>query len=200
MAIVKTISQFKSQLSGGGARNNLFEVSLGAVDKVPGVTNWPGDKFKFLCKAAALPASIINPIDVPFRGRTLKVAGDRTIEPWTITVINDEKFDIRTALEQWVNAMSKLENNTGITDPSSYMRDATVTQLGRGITANSTALGSPNVVQLRTYTFKDIFPTNVAPIDLSYDTENAIEEYTVEFQVNYWEAGGSNSDTDIRIT
>ena len=85
-----------------------------------------------MCKAAQLPASNIASIDVPFRGRTLKVAGDRTIENWTITIINDEDFNLRTRFEVWMNGIAKLDDNTGATLPDSYMVDAYVYQLGRG--------------------------------------------------------------------
>ena len=94
----KTISQFKSQLIGGGARPNLFEVELTTL---PTGIAWPADNFRYMCKAAQLPASTLTQIDVPFRGRQLKIAGTRTYANWTITVINDIDFDIRTAFERW---------------------------------------------------------------------------------------------------
>ena len=106
MSTLRTISNFKSRLVGGGARPNLFEVDIPNLPVAAGSAEWPAETFKFLCKAANLPASNVNPIDVPFRGRILKVAGDRTIDPWTITVINDEDFRIRTALELWMNGIS----------------------------------------------------------------------------------------------
>ena len=121
---IKSISDFKGQLVGGGARPNLFEVQLA---NIPGVTNWQGDTataFTYLCKAAQLPASTIANVDVPFRGRIFKVAGDRTIENWSITVINDEDFKIRNAFEEWMQLIAKLDNNLGATNPSSYMVDA----------------------------------------------------------------------------
>jgi hypothetical protein len=177
----KTISQFKSALIGGGARPNLFEVELA---KLPdGIQGWDSDNFRYMCKAAALPASNIASIDVPFRGRIFKVAGDRTFDTWTITVINDEGFRLRSAFESWMEKISKLDNNLGATDPSAYMVDATVYQLGRGSTASSKDnTGSSNAV-LATYIFESIFPTNISAIDLSYDSSDTIEEFTVEFQV-----------------
>jgi hypothetical protein len=177
----KTISQFKSALIGGGARPNLFEVELA---KLPdGITGWDADNFRYMCKAAALPASNIASIDVPFRGRIFKVAGDRTFDVWTVTIINDEGFRLRTAFEDWMEKISKLSNNLGATDPSAYMVDATVYQLGRGSVASSKDnTGTSNAV-LSTYTFESIFPTNVSAIDLSYDSSDTIEEFTVEFQV-----------------
>ena len=114
---IKSISDFKGQLVGGGARPNLFEVQLA---NIPGVANWQGDTataFTYLCKAAALPASTIANVDVPFRGRIFKVAGDRTIENWSITVINDEDFKIRNAMEEWMQLIAKLDNNLGATNP-----------------------------------------------------------------------------------
>ena len=188
----KTISQFKSQLIGGGARPNLFEVELTTL---PTGIAWPADNFRYMCKAAQLPASVIANIDIPFRGRIFKVAGDRTIEPWSITIINDEDFRIRKAMEEWVDFIAKLENNLGATDPSAYMVNAKVFQLGRGSTPSSqTNAGDRNAV-LREYEFIDIFPTNVSSIDLSYDSSDTIEEFVVDFQVQsfaFVDAGGPN--------
>lgn len=179
----KTISDFKSALVGGGARPNLFEVEL---SKLPdGINGWDSDSFRYMCKAAQLPGSNIASIDVPFRGRIFKVAGDRTFDAWTVTIINDEGFKLRNAFEDWMEKISKLSNNIGATDPSAYMVDATVYQLGRsGGTSpnNKDNTGTVNAV-LATYTFESIFPTNVSPIDLSYDSSDTIEEFTVEFQV-----------------
>ena len=175
------LADFKSKLIGGGARPNLFEVELTTLPA--SVSGWDADTFKFMCKAANMPAQNIASIDVPFRGRTFKVAGDRTIDPWTITVINDEDFRLRRAFEEWSEQIAKLDNNLGTTDPGAYMVNAKVYQLGRGSTASSKDnAGSSNAV-LAEYQFVDIFPTNVSQIDLSYDSTDTIEEFTVEFQV-----------------
>lgn len=188
----KTISQFKSALIGGGARPNLFEVELPSF---PDGISWDSDNFRFMCKAAALPAQNIASIDVPFRGRIFKVAGDRTIDTWTVTIINDEGFILRNAFEQWAELIARLDNNLGATDPNAYMRNAKVYQLGRGSSASSTTnAGTANAV-LKEYEFIDIFPTNVSQIDLSYDSSDTIEEFTVEFQVQSFSlvgAGGVN--------
>ena len=184
----KTISQFKSQLIGGGARPNLFEVELTTL---PAGIAWPADNFRYMCKAAQLPASVIANIDIPFRGRIFKVAGDRTIEPWSITIINDEDFRIRKAMEEWVDLIAKLENNLGATDPSAYMVNAKVFQLGRGSQVASTDnSGDANVV-LKEYEFIDIFPISVGSIDVSYDSSDTIEEYTVEFAVQSYRVNGA---------
>ena len=188
----KTISQFKSALLGGGARPNLFEVELTTL---PGGIQWNADNFRFMCKAANLPASNIANIDVPFRGRIFKVAGDRTIDTWTVTVINDEGFTLRDAFEQWMDQIAKLDTNLGATLPESYMTDATVFQLRRGSSKSSTDnTGSTNSV-LAEYDFIDIFPTEISAIDLSYDSSDTIEEFTVTFQVQTYtlnKAGGAN--------
>ena len=155
----KTISQFKSGLAGGGARPNLFEVELTTF---PAGIPWDANNFRFMCKAAALPAQNVASIDVPFRGRIFKVAGDRTIDVWTVTVINDENFALRNSFEQWSELIARVDNNLGATDPSAYMTNATVYQLGRGSTPNSrTSEGTANSV-LKQYTFQDIFPTAVS--------------------------------------
>ena len=178
----KNISQFKSKLIGGGARPNLFEVELTTLPPNV-VSDWDADIFQFMCKAAALPAQNIANIDIPFRGRIFKVAGDRTIDTWTITVINDEDFRFRNAFENWTQQIANLDDNIGTTDPSAYMVNAKVYQLGRGSEKSSQNNGGTENVVLKEYEFINIFPTNVSAIDLSYDTGDTIEEFTVEFQV-----------------
>ena len=170
----RKITDFKSKLSGGGARSNLFEVVLSFPDAAPADANVL-DKSRFLVKTVAMPASTVTPLPVAFRGRTLNVAGDRTFETWTITIINDTDFLIRSAFENWMNTINKVSDNTGITDPALYQADAFVYQLDRD--------GST----LRAYHFYDLFPTNMSSIPLSYDTES-IQEFTVEMQVLWWEA------------
>jgi len=171
---LRKITDFKSKLTGGGARSNLFEVVLSFPDVAPADTNVL-DKSRFLVKGANLPASNVAPIDVPFRGRTLKVAGDRTFESWTVSVINDTDFAIRSAFENWMNRINRVSDNTGVTDPSAYTADAFVYQLDRD--------GST----LRAYHFYDIFPTSIGAIQLDYST-STIQEFTVEFQILWWEA------------
>ena len=186
----RTISQFKSTLIGGGARPNLFEVELATF---PGGIDWNAANFRFMCKAAALPAQNIAQIDIPFRGRTFKVAGDRTIDTWTVTVINDESFELRNSFEQWTELIAKLDNNLGATDPSAYMVNAKVFQLGRGsVKSSKDSTGDANAV-LKEYEFIDIFPTTVSEIALSYDTGDTIEEFDVEFQVQSLRLTGSGS-------
>ena len=172
---LRTITGFKSKLAGGGTRPNLFEVEI-AFPNETAIDNDTKEKSRFLIKAAALPASNITPIDVNFRGRILKIAGDRTFDTWTVTVLNDVDFSIRSAFEKWMNLINKMEDNTGEQDPAVYQPDAYVHQLDRD--------GST----LSTYKFHDVFPTQVSQIDLSYETTDAIEEFTVEFQVQWWEA------------
>ena len=188
----KTISQFKSALIGGGARPNLFEVELTTL---PAGITWDADAFRYMCKAATLPAQNVANIDVPFRGRIFKVAGDRTIDTWTVTIINDESFNLRNAFEEWAELIAKLDNNLGSTDPSAYMTNARVFQLGRGSsTSSKSSEGTSNAV-LKEYEFVDIWPSNVAAIDLSYDSSDTIEEFTVDFNVQSYRltgAGGPN--------
>lgn len=176
---IKTISDFKSTLIGGGARSNLFEVELTFPEQIGDTTDVVANS-RFLVKSAALPASQVNFLPVAFRGRTLNVASDRTFESWTITILNDTDFKIRTAFEQWVNFINNVATNRGETNPSNYQRDATVYQLDR------------NGETLRYYKFYDIFPTAVSQIPLAYDTDS-IQEFTVEMQILYWEARVGNS-------
>ena len=199
----RTISQFKGQLAGGGVRPNLFEVELNfpngagqtlgfmSNEATPAAENAPIDnttsiaeKVPFMVKAANLPASNITPVEVPFRGRILKVAGERTFDTWTVTVLNDADFQIRTSMEQWMNGISRLTNGSGEVDPTMYTADALVKQLDR------------NGDTLRLYNFVGLFPTNVSEIALSMDTTDTIEEFTVEFQVLYWTVGAGDSSSD----
>ena len=146
---------------------------------------------RFLVKAANIPASNINVIDVPFRGRNLKIAGDRTFDVWTITIINDTDFKIRNAFERWMNAINKHDNATGEVTPADYQTDMYVNQIGRAPKGTPGSLGgSLDVAEklpiLRRYRFHGTFPTNVSAIELSYDQTDSIEEFTVDLQVQWW--------------
>ena len=129
-----------------------------------------------MCKATSMPASTIAPIAVPFRGRNLQIAGDRTFDPWSVTIINDTDFNVRNSFEQWMNGINQHKLNTGLTQPSSYMADMIVEQLDKDGTVE------------KTYNIRGTFPTNLGAIELSYDSENAIEEFEVELQIQYWES------------
>jgi hypothetical protein len=206
----RTISKFKSQMIGGGARSNLFEVNFG--DSPASNFNFPGDigsvtsDDSMLIKSAALPASTIAEIPVPFRGRTLKIAGDRTFDVWTITVINDENFKWRNIFERWMNFITKVSDGSGsnvTTGPDGYQINAIVSQLSRGPVGALNVRGEQNdtaIKILRQYKLFGIFPTNVSQIDVSYNNENEIEEFSVDLQVQWFEAyDGSGSVNDNSI-
>jgi len=200
----RTIDKFKSQMKGGGARSNLFEVSFGT--ELAGNFTFPwGDQVvaddNMLIKAAGLPASTITEIPVPFRGRTLKVAGDRTFDVWTITVINDVDFKWRNIFERWMNYIVKVSDGSGTIDPTEYQTDVTVAQLSRGqytgLNTRGTQGGEIDV--LRKYTIYGVFPTSVSQIDLSYNNENEIEEFTVDLQVQWWEASDGQNTAGSQV-
>ena len=128
---LRTISQFKTALGGGGVRPNLFEVRMDASNLTQFMGGGPAENLAFMCKAAALPAQNVASIDVPFRGRQFKVAGDRTIDNWTITVINDENFAIRNAMERWSQSIVDLATNLGQIAPTNYMSSADVFHYSR---------------------------------------------------------------------
>jgi len=190
----RTLSDFKGKLVGGGARPNLFECQI----KFPGGLGIvEDDDYRFMIKAASLPASNINVIDIPFRGRNLKIAGDRTFDPWSITVINDTNFKIRDAFEKWMNFMNRHDDNAGVITPNAYQTEMLVHQLGRGSVAadaNSGALpGTESQIPvLKSYKFYGTFPTSVSAIELSYDSADAIEEFSVDLQVQWYDSLGSD--------
>jgi hypothetical protein len=166
------VDDFKSKLRGGGARPNLFKATV----NFPAYAGGDVELTSFLCKAAQLPASVMNVVEVPFRGRQLKIAGDRTFETWTTTIINDTDFNVRNAMERWMNGINAHSANTGLTNPVEYEADLIVEQLDK------------DGETIKTYQFRGCFPTNVAAIDVNYETVDTIEEFTVEFQVQYWES------------
>lgn len=166
------VDDMKAQLLGGGARPNLFKVTMAFPSYVAGDVALAS----YMCKAASLPASTIASIAVPFRGRNLQVAGDRTFDPWSLTVINDTDFNVRNSFEEWMNGINQHNANTGLTQPSSYMADMIVEQLDKDGTVK------------KTYNMRGTFPTSLGAIELDYSSENVIEEFTVELQVQYWES------------
>lgn len=197
-----SIDNFKASLAGGAARPNLFRVrgsfpnggsgALGAVAGAVGgalggnVGNLasaignvlggggPSRKLEFLCKGAQIPASTIGVIEVPFRGRTLRLPGDRTFMEWSLTIINDTDFAIRNAFEQWMDLMNSHTQNIGPAGLQAVQQNWEVDQLDK--------TGSV----LKTYRFVGCFPTELSMIDLSFDSTDTIEEYTVSLQYQYW--------------
>ena len=186
MAIRGTIDDFKASVVSDFARPNLFQVDLNfptGIINDASLSNFG----KFTVRAANLPSSQIGVIEVPFRGRVLKIAGDRTFKPWTITIMNDSNFVLRSAFELWANAIQAAnENFTAAgtlgdeSDSTGYFADMTVHQLARDLKDGD----SPKV--LKSYKFYNLFPSNISAIDLDYGNNDAVEEFTVELQVQYW--------------
>ena len=177
----RSISAFKNQLTGGGARSNLFEVDITFPASV-GPDKIRDEKVNFLCKAAEIPASNLGNIPVPYRGRVLPVAGDRTFDPWTVTIINDVGFEIRDAMEKWSNSINDLQTAQGTISPEVYQRSALVTQLSR----EGTSPSDPEKV-LRTYKFEGIYPNTVSSIPLDFGATDQIEEFQVTFNYLFYE-------------
>ena len=186
----RSIIDFRSKMRGGGARTNLFEVTIEYPDLLGLPTDPDGPKAtgEFLIKAAEIPASNLGNIPVPFRGRVLPVAGDRTFDPWTVTVINDQSFNIRDAMEQWSNSINDLQFDGGITSPAGYQTEAFVTQLGRttGDGSGQLSAGGDNMQQIRQYKFFGIYPNTVSSIPLDYGQTDQIEAFQVTFNYIYW--------------
>ena len=202
---IRTITDFKSQLRGGGARPNLFKVDLGDFGGQGAADlGWENSQedFNFLCKATSMPTQTIGSVDVPFRGRILKVAGDRTFEPWSVTVINDESFNIRKSFEKWSQAINNLATGVGEVDPGAYMGRGQIRQLSRsatvaGATGGTATFDSGDQKVVHEYQVEDIWPSEIGSIDLSYESSDAIEEFTVTFQVQYINSSTFNDDGTV---
>ena len=182
MAITSNVSSFL-QVVKQGVRPNMFQVDI----SFPGSVDADQTLVSYMCKSAVLPASNIGVIEVPFRGRTVKIAGDRTFDNWSATFINDKEMKSRSYFEQWLNQINTHKENTAqIIDPTEYGRSLVVRQLEKD---NSQA-GD----ELRSYKLWYAFPISTSAIDLAYDSNDQIEEFTVEFQYSYWTVG-DDSDT-----
>ena len=189
-----TISDFMSNVQRDFARPNMFQVNLA----FPAFFKNRGELARLgalTCRAANLPSSQIGVVEVPFRGRQLKIAGDRTFEPWTITVMNDQGFILRSAFEQWASSVQAYQENftsaAGLgdaDDATGYFADMKVHQLARDVKSGN----KPKV--LKSYKFYNIFPSAIAAIDLDYGNNDAIEEFTVEMQVQYWTPLSATAD------
>ena len=197
----RSIDSFKSRLVQGGARPNLFEVEM---DFPSGVGIFDEDiddtTHRMMIKGAQLPASNIQEVVVPFRGRQLKVAGDRRFDPWTITVINDGDFKLREAFERWANFITKVSDGSGTINPTDYFAEWVVNQLGRADTDLNVRgdQSGATLPVLRRYKMHGCWPSVVSPIELSYDTADTIEEFQVTLQVQWWEAyDGRNKDSVV---
>ena len=172
------VNDFRSQLIGDGARPNLFQVTL----TFPTFTlngGAAGAKTTFMAKAAQLPGSTVNQVPVYYFGREMKFAGNRAFTDWTLTIINDEDFLVRNAMESWMNAISSHvtnTRNTAASNPSAYTVDAVVNQYGK----------TGNII--KSYTFVGLFPVDLSPIDLGWDNNDSIEEYSTTFAFQYWES------------
>ena len=183
----RSIVDFRSKMRGGGARSNLFEVTIEYPDLLGLPTDPDGPKAtgEFLIKAAEIPASNLGNIPVPFRGRVLPVAGDRTFDPWTVTVINDNNFKIRDAMEKWSNFINDLQTSQGSINPEEYQTSAFVKQLSREGDIN------PGTIDiLREYRFEGIYPNVVSSIPLDYGATDQIEEFQVTFNYLFYSVTG----------
>ena len=168
------INDFKAKLAGGGARANQFKVTM----PFPGYAQVGGEieDLAFLCRGAALPPSVLGLVEIPFRGRNIKIAGDRTVDSWTITVLNDTNFKLRNAFERWSNGINNMTDNEGLTNPVDYQVDAFVDHLDR------------NGNTIKSYTLRGAWPLNISEIALDYDEKTEIETFTVELQYQYYES------------
>ena len=166
------VDDFKAKLRGGGARSNLFKATI----NFPGYAAGNVELTSFMCKGAQLPQSIIEEVPISFRGRILKIAGERSFEPWSVTVLNDTDFGTRDAMERWMNGINGHTTNVGLVNPVDYQADLIVEQLDRDGTS------------IKRYDFRGAFPVNLGEINLDYDTAGQIEQFEVVFAYQYWES------------
>lgn len=174
--MVFNINQMKSEMVGGGAKPTLFEV----VITNPLFPNADG-KVPFMVHATTLPPSTLGSFELPYMGRKIKMAGDRTFGEWSVSVFNDEDFAIRNSLENWMNSINSHTGNlrlTATSAPNEYKSQALVTQYSK--------TGQP----LRTYTFEGIFPTVIGDISMDWNATDSIESYQVTFQYDLWTVAG----------
>ena len=167
------ISDFKAKLAGGGARANQFKVTM----PFPGYASVGGEieELAFLCRATSIPSMEIANINVPFRGRAIKIAGDRTIPSWSVTVYNDTNFRLRNAFERWQNGINNMSDNEGLTNPVDYQVDAFLDHLDR------------NGNTIKSYTLRGVYPTAIASIPLDYDEKTTIEEFEVTLEYQFFD-------------
>ncbi len=176
MAYPRSIEEFKAVLQGGGVRPTMFQVEMTFPDAVVIDPTQSTQEGTYLIKASNLPASNVGVINVPFRGRQLKVSGDRTFDDWAVTVTNDVSFNLRKGFEKWSELIQNMNYALGANVLDDYFATAIVRQLDRD--------GN----QLRAYKFEGIWPSTVDAIDLSFDSTDTVEEYGVTFNVQYWAA------------
>lgn len=169
------ISAFKAQMKTGGARSNAFKCIITPPQGIVSGAALAGSKIEFMAKAASLPDASLAPVEIMYRGRPVKFAGERTFSPWTITLYNDNDFIVRNAFEEWIDSISNANSTNGTLLPSAYQVDMEVYQMDR------------NDQMLKKYIFRDAFPVNVSDIPLSWDANNQIQEYSVTFEYNFWE-------------
>jgi len=194
----RSIVDFRSRLKGGGARSNLFEVQMSFPDFAKPVSEALND-IPFLVKAAEIPASNIGNIPVPFRGRILPIAGDRTFDPWTVTIINDTNFRLRDVMERWSDGINDIQTAQGTIDPETYQQTAKVLQLSRGKSSNTKIVSSSNIPVLREYDFIGIYPNVVSSIPLDHGATDQIEEFQVTFNYLYYEVRGKDDGTGTNL-
>jgi len=186
MSITSNVSSFLSKVS-QGVRPNMFEVSIQFPD---GAQAEDTEIVTYMCKSAALPSSNVGVIEVPFRGRTVKIAGDRTFDNWSATFINDKDFKTRSYFEKWLEQINSHQANTaGIIDPTQYGRTVTVKQLEKDDSTGGEVV--------RSYKLWYAFPTSASAIDLAYDSNDQIEEFSIEFQYSYWTVAGAGDSESV---
>ncbi len=196
----RSIVDFRSRMKGGGARSNLFEVQMTFPNFAEANTETLND-IPFLVKAAEIPASTIGNIPVPFRGRVLPIAGDRTFAPWTVTIINDTNFRLRDVMERWSDGINDIQTAQGATNPEDYQTTATVLQLSRGPVKglDRKVNSGEEIPVLRMYDFIGIYPNDISAIPLDHGATDTIEEFQVTFNYLYYEVRGVKDGTSSRL-
>lgn len=181
------INEFKTLgLTLGGARPSLFDVQMTLPGQLAALSSTNvsiSDKIRFTCRASSIPASTVGTIEIPYFGRKIKIAGDRTYDNWSVTIINDEDYSVRSAMEAWINLINTAVDNIR-SNPASYKRDANIAAYAK----------NGSLIYNGIYTFIGLFPIEVSAMDVDWNTTDQLQEFQVTFGYDYW-INSTNSTT-----
>jgi hypothetical protein len=174
-----SISDFTASMKFGGARPHLFQVEMAlpvallSISQVAFTRDLP-----VKATTTQIPASTVEPIPVAYQGRFVNFSGNRTYQPWTVEILNDEDFGVYDAFTSWLAALNDPILNVRMpalsSEPSTYKSMATIMQYGQ----------DGGIAPIKTWEVLGIFPINVSEIQLAWEQTNQIERFAVTFAVD----------------